>query len=133
MNDSDLFKVFVNWNTALLCLGIYLLTYVIRTVVESLWKDAKVNRFWREIFLPLGPIVNGAALGLLAKKFPLPMPIADSIMAKMMYGAACGIACGWVFSRFRSWFAAAEAEKLAKVAAAPAAEPAAPASPGPGA
>lgn len=130
MNDSDLFKVFVNWNTALLCLGIYLLTHVIRTVVETLWKGAKANRFWKEIFLPLGPIGNGAMLGLLAKKFPLPMPIADSIMAKMMYGAACGIACGWVFSRFRSWFNAAEAEKAAK-ASAPAAE--APADPGTGA
>lgn len=114
MNDNNLFSVFVNWNTMMLCLGIYLTTYAIRTVTEALWKGAKTNKAWNEIFLPLGPIGTGMLFGLAAQKFPLPLPIADSVMAKMIYGALCGLSSAWVYSRFRSWVRATEAEKALK-------------------
>jgi hypothetical protein len=133
--DNDLFKVFINWNTGLLCLGVYLVTYVIRTVIEALWGDrikaSKLwNKLWNELFLPIGPIVAGALLGLLAKKFPLPTPIADSIMAKLMYGGVCGVLSGWLYARLRGLLKpAADPSAPDPLMAAVVAAPAAPAAP----
>lgn len=103
MNETDLFKVFINWNTGLLCLGVYLATYVIRTLVETTLPGVKTNKFWTELFLPLGPIATGAIIGLFSHKFPWPLQIADIAIAKIMYGATCGMMCGWMYGRLRAW------------------------------
>ncbi len=102
--ESDLFNVFLNANTALLCLGVYLITFAVRQVIEVTWKAALANKYYTELFLQLGPVGNGAILGVFAKKFPWPALVSDSLSARMMYGAVCGMACGWVYARFRSWF-----------------------------
>lgn len=112
------FQAFVNWQTALFCLGIFVITYFIRTLVEGLWKGAKDNLYWNEIGLPLGPIGTGWILVFVTHTFPWPLAIEGSSMAKLFYGGICGIASGWVFSRFRSFItgAADSDSKLAPVA-----------------
>ena len=100
------FEVFANWQTLLLCMGIFLGTYGIRRVVETAWSGAKTNKWWTEVLLPLGPIGTGAILGLFAKSYPWPMPVADNTWAKVFYGAVCGLASGWVYNRFRAVFKA---------------------------
>jgi hypothetical protein len=96
------FEVFANWQTLLLCLGIFLGTYGIRRVVETAWSGSKTNKWWTEVLLPMGPIGTGAILGYFAKSYPWPMPVADNLWAKVFYGASCGLASGWVYNRFRS-------------------------------
>lgn len=104
MDLNTIFATFVNWQTLLLCLGICVITFVIRTIVETFWVDAKTNRFWRELFLPLGAICNGALIGAFAHMFPWPIAgISESLIAKLFYGAVCGMASGTVYSRFKSW------------------------------
>ncbi len=97
------FDAFVNWQTIVFCLGVYVITYTIRTAVETLWKGAKTNNFWNEFGLHIGPIGTGVGLALLAKTFPWPMPIMESNWTKFMYGGICGMASGWVYGRFRAW------------------------------
>lgn len=97
------FEVFVNWQTIVFCLGIYFLTYMIRVAVEALWKGAKGSNLWTELALHCGPIGTGAILAYFAKQFPWPMPIADIMSAKLMYGMICGGASGFVYGRFRAW------------------------------
>lgn len=99
MENTDLWTSFVNWQTILICLGCYLITYMIRTVVESIWISIKGNRFWNEIFLPLGPIVNGGLMALAI----YPAPLTNSLLAKILYGGVCGLFSGYVYSRVRSW------------------------------
>lgn len=107
------FEIFANWQTVVFCLGVYLLTYFIRTCVEAPAKhnpkmaSLVASWVWQELWLPLGPIGTGLVLALLSKKFPWPMPLAESMSAKAMYGAICGLACGWMYARVRAWFGVA--------------------------
>jgi hypothetical protein len=97
------FEIFATWQTALFCLGVYMLTYVVRTIVEAFWKGAKQNVLWNELGLHLGPIGTGLIIALVAKKFPWPEPLGESGAARMFYGLICGGASGWVYGRFRAW------------------------------
>jgi hypothetical protein len=111
MDLDKIFEAFVNAQTVVLCLGIYLMTYVIRKVVEGFWKGAKENRIWREVWLPLGPIVNGGALGVFAKQFVWPTAIGASMSGRIMYGAICGVFSALVYSRIRSFVQSAPAKR----------------------
>jgi len=97
------FDVLVNGQTLLFCLGVYVVTYFIRTVVEALWKGAKTSTLWYELFLPLGPICTGVILALSSKAFPFPMEIAETAMGRLMYGGVCGLMSGWIYNRLRTW------------------------------
>lgn len=97
------FEIFANWQTIVFALGIYLITYVSRTVIEHLWKGWKQNRFYTELFLHLSPIITGGVVALFAKKFPWPMPISDSASARIFYGAILGMFCGVIYGRVRAW------------------------------
>lgn len=97
------FDIFLNWQTVILCLGIYLLTYSIRKTVEVLWQGASKNRIYSELLLPLGPIANGTIIALVAKKFPWPDQVVHSLSARVMYGAIAGLASGWFYNRFRAF------------------------------
>lgn len=114
MDLDKIFEAFINAQTVILCLGIYLMTYMIRKVVEGFWKGAKENRIWREVWLPIGPIVNGGALGVFAKQFVWPTAIGTSMSGRIMYGAICGVFSALLYSRIRSWLQSAPAKKGGK-------------------
>jgi hypothetical protein len=125
------FEVFFNWQTFMVCIGIFLATYAIRRIVETAWVKSKGNKWWCEVALPLGPIGTGILLAMVAKTFPWPMPIADSMWARALYGSICGVASGWVYNRFRSIFKTWSEEKNAKEDAAAAVTPGPAITPGP--
>lgn len=103
MELDKIFETFVNPQTIIVCLAIYLATYVIRKIVEGAWKNATDNRLWREVWLPIGPIVNGALIGLFAKTFVWPEFIGTSAAGRIMYGAICGVFSALIYGRIRSW------------------------------
>lgn len=113
MDFDQAFQVFMSWQTAVLCLGIYVITYVIRTVLEFSFPNVKNSKWWTELFLPLGPIGTGALLGAFAVKFPWPVIIDGAVQAelsaRLMYGMICGLTSGWAYNRLRSWMKATEA------------------------
>lgn len=97
------FEVFANWQTVVFALGIYLITYVVRSVVEYAWKNWRQNRLYTDLGLHTFPIVVGGLVALFAKKFPWPMPISDSASARIFYGAILGMFCGVIYGRVRAW------------------------------
>lgn len=119
------FEIFVNWQTAVFCLGIYFTTYIVRTIIEAVVPKVKVSgsktyNLWTELFLPLGPFGTGALIALFAKKFPWPMPVTDSMSVKIFYGLICGGMSGWFYSRVRAWAGVAadsDSPQLQKIAA----------------
>jgi len=110
MDLDTVFQAFVNVQTIIICLAIYLLTYVIRKVVEGAWKGAKDNRIWREVWLPIGPIVNGGLVGIMAKTFVWPTVIGTSLSGRIMYGAICGVFSALLYSRIRSFIQSTPAQ-----------------------
>lgn len=87
--------------SGLFCMGIFLLTYTIRKVVETAWAGAKTNKWWTEVFLPLGPVATGVILAFWAKSYAWPDIVKDP-WSRAFYGAVCGLSSGWVYNRFRS-------------------------------
>jgi len=104
-------SVFLSPQTVLVCLAIYVMTYVIRRIVETTWKEAATNRYWRELAVPLGPIVNGVFIGLVASKFVWPEMIGSSLSGRIMYGAVCGLFSAHLYNRIRAWTKAKQAAK----------------------
>lgn len=104
---DTVFSAFVNWQTVLFCLGIAILTYVVRTIVEAVWKGADKNDVWNEVGVRLGPIGTGVGLVFASKTFPWPTQIVGSSLAMAFYGAACGVASAYVYAAFRAWLTVA--------------------------
>lgn len=125
MELDKILTAFVNPQTIVICLAIYLMTFVVRKLVEGFWKGAKNNRLWREVWLPIGPIANGALIGVLAKTFVWPDFVGTSLSGRIMYGAICGVFSALIYSRVRSFVQSAPAKK-GKDAAASATVPSVP-------
>lgn len=112
---DNAFQLFLSPETIMFCLGIWILTYIQRTLVEApAKKNLRMKAFvehwvWTDLMLPLGPIFTGIALAFLSKKFPFPTLIADSgsHTAKLFYGGICGMASGWFYARVRAFFGVA--------------------------
>jgi hypothetical protein len=108
MNQLDAaFHSFVTVGTVLFCLGIALVTQVVRTIVEAVWKGAVVNDLWNEVIVRLGPILIGAVLVFTSKTFPWPAQVTGSHLALSFYGAACGVASAYVYAAFKAWLTVA--------------------------
>lgn len=97
--DQELTTILLQ--SLLFCLGVFLCTFGIRRVVETAWAGVKKNKWWTEVFLPLGPIATGVILAFLAKSYAWPDIVKDP-WSRAFFGGACGVASGWVYSRFRS-------------------------------
>src|SRR3990167_10552256 len=93
---------FFSLNTIVLCLGIFALTFLARRVIETTWKGAVKNRYWREIFLPTSGIITGILLGWIATMFPWPQGL-DSASGRILYGATAGLLSSFIYNRVKAW------------------------------
>ncbi len=103
MDFDSVFSAFISWQTVMLCLTIYLISYIVRTIGDNTSDKIKENRYWREIILPLLPIFIGVLLSIIPTPFPWPLNFGDFVFAKIMYSAICGQFSGWVYNRAKSW------------------------------
>ena len=94
------FGVFETYNAILLALGIFVLTYVVRAVVQYFWKNWRISRFYNEFVLHLLPIVMGGIVSI-SKTYPWPDIVAKSWSGRLFYGMVLGMFCGFIYSRFR--------------------------------
>ena len=98
------FDVFTTWQTIALGLTIYVMTAAIRRVVETGKPEIRKNKWWRNVWLPLGPVTNGIFLALFLKSFPWPPAVVQSTSTRIMYALVCGVVCGWLYDRIRTFF-----------------------------
>lgn len=102
---------FFSWSgaigTVILCLTIYAFTLMVRTVVEELWKNAKLNKLWEEMAVPLMPLVFGLLVGLVSS-FPWPDVLGTAVINHMMYGMVCGMFSAWVYARVKAFLKTGE-------------------------
>lgn len=101
---EGIWDVFVNPQTVVFVLCIYIMTYAARRVVKVAWKGSAGSHLYNEVLLPLAPIGNGMILAFLVKQASFfPATFGDSMTSKMMYGAVAGLFSGWAYSRIRSF------------------------------
>jgi cytochrome c biogenesis protein CcdA len=104
MPHTDLvgMEIFLNWQTLLFSLGIFVLTYFLRLTVQFFWRTWRASRLYNDFVLHVLPIVLGGAVALFAKKFPWPDALVPSASARLFYGIFLGMTCGLVYGRVRA-------------------------------
>lgn len=96
-------EIFATWQTVVLALGIFVTTYVIRTLVQSFWKDWRHNVLYNELVLHLLPVAVALLVAIFAKKFPWPNEaLLTSASARCFYACFVGLTCGLFYGRVRA-------------------------------
>ena len=96
-------EIFANWNTLVLAVGIFVVTYVLRLITQTIWQTWRENRIYNELVLHLLPLTVALAVALFAKKFPWPnAALVESASARVFYATFVGMACGLLYGRVRA-------------------------------
>ena len=124
MDTTSIFRIetLLNWQTVLLCMGIFVIVYAIRLAIQCKWAGWKTHHLYNNLLLPLLPLAVGFGLAY-SKKFPWPTLIAESFWARVLYSMVCGLMCGWVYARVRTFVQHSSAPQLAGIAPATEAGP----------
>lgn len=77
------------WQFLLFSLGIFFITWIIRTVIEFLIPKAINNKWWENLILPLLPCALGLLLASLAKAYPYPDNLAG-LSSREIFGLVAG-------------------------------------------
>jgi hypothetical protein len=90
----------VTWPVVLFCIGLSIITQVVKKVVErqiDAEKRPKTYWWWREVVLPIIPSILGATLTLTFKEYPLPTILSASKGLRIFFGMGAGMASGTVY------------------------------------
>lgn len=90
----------LSFTNMILCLAIVALLWIQRkiavVVAHKFNKKLEDSEVWRELVLPLGPIITGALL-MLIPMIPVPAMFAGGVLVKMVFGGALGLISGLVY------------------------------------
>lgn len=100
----DVVSQFLTVPMFVLSLVIWVFVWLQRKVVEFKWPTAKTNKYWRELFLPAGPIGTGAIIGALAAKYPFPEML-TSLSGRVFCGIVCGLCSGLGYKLLKQFIA----------------------------
>lgn len=98
-----LLAVFISWQFLFFCLGIAALTFVFRKLLEFTILDNpslpgnRNSRVWRELILPILPVIFGGFAGYLAKMYPYPMGLVNSSYGRISFGLVAGLLSGLIY------------------------------------
>lgn len=115
---DNVLQALLSWQFVFFALAIAAMTFVVKKVVEfaidspniPTGNATKESRFWREVVLPISPVLIGAVAGFFADMYPFPEGI-ESTSARIMFGMVAGLLSGLLFRVIKG----ALASKLASV------------------
>lgn len=99
------------WQFGLLALAISAITSVFKKIIEFFILSNpnvpldKKSLFWRDVFLPVLPIIIGGLFGYLIKSFPYPAVINDS-SSRMLFGLVAGMFSGVIYRMIKKFILA---------------------------
>lgn len=116
---DNVLQALLSWQFVFFALAIAAMTFVVKKVVEfaidspniPTGNATKESRFWREVVLPISPVLIGAVAGFFAKMYPFPEGI-ESVSARITFGMVAGLLSGLLFRIIKG----ALASKLASMA-----------------
>ena len=89
-------NAFLSWQFILFSLGIFVVTWVIRLVVEYLLPKAVNNKFWEELCLPLMPVGTGLTIAYFASKYPYPDGL-TALSGRVIFGLVAGFLSATIY------------------------------------
>lgn len=102
----DLAESFLSKEFVFFCLGIAALTYVFRIIVDFGLSHPRScatpnNRIWKELILPIFPIIIGGTIAYLAKSYPFPTEFVQHV-GRTFFGMVSGMFSGLVYRIIKS-------------------------------
>jgi hypothetical protein len=100
---EQIFLGFITWQFLFFCLALGALVYVVRTSVEfALHNTNKNAKWWRELVLPIFPIVLGPTVTFFITVYPYPEGF-DGAGGRWIFGLVAGFTSGFVVRIYKSW------------------------------
>lgn len=101
---DNVLQALLSWQFVFFALAIAAMTFVLKKVVEFAIDNesiptgsmTKENRFWRELVLPISPVLMGAGAGFFAHMYPFPEGI-SSASARTAFGMVAGLLSGLLY------------------------------------
>lgn len=101
---DNVLQALLSWQFVFFALAIAAMTFVLKKVVEFAIDSpsiptggmTKENRFWRELVLPIAPVLMGAGAGFFAHMYPFPEGI-SSASARIAFGMVAGLLSGLLY------------------------------------
>lgn len=100
--DENVFEALISWQFVLFCLGIAAITFVMRKLIEFFVLDnpkmpgTRTSMFWRDLVLPIFPIVSGALMGAFIHKYPFPEHL-HSTGGRAIFGLVAGLLSSQIY------------------------------------
>jgi hypothetical protein len=102
---DTIFQALFSWQFLLFCLAIAAVLFVIRRVFEYLMEtrqiEAKNSKLWKDLILPVLPVVLGPTAAYFAKAYPYPAGLHDA-SARVAFGLVAGLLSGLVYRVLKS-------------------------------
>lgn len=95
MNFDALTQLF-SWQFILFSLGVFVATWIVRTIVEYALPVATKGKFWQELCLPLTPPISGAIMAFFATKYAYPDGL-TSLSGRLLFGSVAGMFSGFIY------------------------------------
>jgi hypothetical protein len=115
---DTILEAFLSWQFLFFCIAIGAVVFVIRQVAEyamANWRSkAKESKLWRDLALPILPIVLGQVAALLIKQYPYPEGF-SSTGGRLVFGLVAGFSSGLVVRLYRSFLSSKVAEYGTKI------------------
>lgn len=105
----EIFTELLAFPNLLFCVAIWIIVLIQRKIIAKIWKGAETNKWYREIFLPLGPIGTGMLLAAFVTTYPFPMGFV-ALGPRIIYGMVCGLLSAHVYKMVRGFINKKKAE-----------------------
>lgn len=92
---DQLLSLLLSLSFLIFCLGLAALTFIVRTLVEF-WV-LRSNRVWRDLILPLLPVVSGGLVAWLTPGYAYPEMIGSEPVGRVFFGVVAGLFSGLVY------------------------------------
>jgi hypothetical protein len=95
---DPMLSMFLSWQFIVFGLAIAAVMFVVRTVVEYFVKNSKM---WKDLILPILPVLIGGLSALLISSFPYPNEL-TSAGSRSVFGFVAGLLSGLMYRIIKS-------------------------------
>jgi hypothetical protein len=93
---DPILSVFLSWQFIMFSLGIYVITWMMRTLLEYKFPKVITSKFYSEIILPFTPVFVGAIVAFFATQYAYPAGI-GTLSGRLLFGSVSGLLSGTLF------------------------------------
>lgn len=91
---DDVLQILMSWQFVIFSLGVVAITLVLKTIAEYLLVNIKIvakeSKIWRDLLLPILPVILGSCCAVLIKEYPYPEGLSTT-GARFVFGLVAGL------------------------------------------